>query len=127
MFENAKIDCDNIFKNYEDLNMVEQGIYSCSEKLIYEMFFEEEGEEILKNIADAELYNRSFEDNSLNCDPNTWVSWWLIEIKIENSQVFFNYENECGMEYSEKLELTDIMFLKKVIKYIKKELDKIEE
>ena len=127
MIEYAKIDCENIFKNYEDLKMAERGIYSCAEKLIHEMFFEEEGEEILENIADAELYNRSFEDKSINCDPNTWENWMLNEIKIENSHVFFIYENELGMEYSERLEYTDIEFLEDVIKYVKRELDKIKD
>lgn len=127
MIEYAKGDCENIFKNYEDLKMAERGIYSCAEKLIHELFLDEEGEEILENIADAELYNCSFEDKSLNCDPNTWENWMLNEIKIENSHVFFIYVNDNGMEYPERLEHTDIEFLESVIKYIKTELDKIEE
>lgn len=87
---------------------------------------DEDGEQILENIMDDELYNRSFEDKSVNCDPNTWDNWLLNEIKIDNSHVFFIYENEMGTEYSERLEYTDIVFLEDVIKYIKKELDKIE-
>lgn len=127
MIEYAKSDCENIFNNYEDLKMAERGIYSCAEKLIHELFLDEEGEEILENITDGELYNRSFEDSSIYCDPNTWENWKLEEIKIENSHVFFIYVNDRCMEYSERLEHTDIEFLESVIKYIKTELDKIEE
>ena len=126
MIEYSKGFCENAFKNYEDLKMAERGVYSCAEKLFHELFMDEEGEQILENIMDAELYNRSFEDKSVNCDPNTWENWLLNEIKIENSHVFFIYENEMGTEYSERLEYTDIVFLEDVIKYIKKELDNIE-
>ena len=126
MIEYAKGDCENIFKNYEDLKMAERGIYSCAEKLIHELFMDEEGEEILANIMDAELYNSSLEDKSINSDPNTWEYWILNEIKIENSHVFFIYENEMGAEYSERLEHTDIEFLVDVIVYINRELYNIE-
>lgn len=126
MIEYAKGDCENIFKNYDDLKMAVRGIYSCAEKLIHELFLDEEGEEVLESIAYEELYNRSFEDKSINNDPNTWENWMLNKIKIENSRVFFIYVNDNGMEYSERLEHTDIEFLENVIKYIKKELDKIE-
>lgn len=126
MIEYSKDFCENVFKNYEDLKMVQQGIYSCAEKLFHELFMDKEGEQILENIMDAELYNRSFEDIGINCNPMTWENWLLDEIKIENSHVFFIYYNDMGTEYSERLEKTDVVFLEDVIKYIKKELDKIE-
>lgn len=127
MIENAKTNCEIIFKKYEDLNAVKQIIYSYAEKLINKLFTDERGEEILVNIEDAELYNRSLEDNSANYDPNTWENWLLNKIKIENSRVFFIYMNDNGMEYSERLAHTDIEFLEEIVKYIKKELDRIED
>lgn len=126
MIEYAKADCDNIFKNYEDLKMAERGIYSCAVKLIHELFMDEEGEEILENIMDGELYNNSLDNRSDVSDPNTWEDWMLDELQIENSHVFLIYHNEVGAEFRERLEHTDIVFLEEVIKYIKKELDKIE-
>lgn len=126
MFENAKTNCENIFKKYEDLNAVRQSIYSYAEKLINELFTDERGEEILVNIEDAELYNRSLEDNSANYDPNTWEYWLLSDINIVNSHIFFSYLNDAATEHSERLEETDIDFLKDVIRYIKKELDSIK-
>lgn len=127
MIENAKTNCENIFKKYEDLNAVKQSIYSYAEKLINELFTDERGEEILVNIEDAELYNRSLEDNSANYDPNTWEDWLLSDINIVNSHIFFSYLNDSATEHSERLEETDIDFLKDVIRYIKKELDRIED
>lgn len=126
MIEYAKADCDNIFKNYEDLKMAERGIYSCAVKLIHELFMDEEGEEILENIMDGELYNKSLDNRSDVSDPNTWEDWLLDELQIENSHVFLIYHNEVGAEFRERLENTDIVFLEEVIKYIKKELDKVE-
>lgn len=126
MIEYAKGDCDNIFKNYEDLKMAERGIYSCAVKLIHELFMDEEGEEILENIMDGELYNNSLDNRSDVSDPNTWEDWLLDELQIENSHVFLIYHNEVGAEFRERLENTDIVFLEEVVKYIKKELDKIE-
>lgn len=126
MIEYAKGDCDNIFKNYEDLKMAERGIYSCAVKLIHELFMDEEGEEILENIMDGELYNHSLDNRSDVSDPNTWEDWLLDELQIENSHVFLIYHNEVGAEFRERLENTDIVFLEEVVKYIKKELDKIE-
>lgn len=127
MIENAKTNCENIFKKYEDLNAVRQSIYSYAEKLINELFTDERGEEILVNIEDAELYNRSLEDNGANYDPNTWEYWLLSDINIVNSNIFFSYLNDSATEYYERLEETDIDFLKDVIRYIKKELDRIED
>lgn len=127
MFENAKTNCENIFKKYEDLNAVRQSIYSYAEKLINELFTDERGEEILLNIEDAELYNRSLEDNGANYDPNTWEHWLLSDINIVNSHIFFSYLNDAATEHHERLEETDIDFLKDVIRYIKKELDRIED
>lgn len=126
MIEYAKGDCENIFKNYEDLKMAERGIYSCAVKLIHELFMDEEGEQILENIMDGELYNHSLDNRSDVSDPNTWEDWMLDELQIENSHVFLIYHNEVGAEFRERLEHTDIVFLEEVIKYIKKELDKIE-
>lgn len=126
MIEYAKGDCENIFKNYEDLKMAERGIYSCAVKLIHELFMDEEGEQILENIMDGELYNHSLDNGGDVSDPNTWEYWILNEIKIENSHVFFIYENEMGAEYSERLEHTDIEFLVNVIVYINRELYNIE-
>lgn len=126
MIEYAKADCDNIFKNYEDLKMAERGIYSCAVKLIHELFMDEEGEEILENIMDGELYNKSLDNRSDVSDPNTWEDWLLDELQIENSHVFLIYHNEVGAEFRERLENTDIVFLEEVVKYIKKELDKVE-
>ena len=126
MFENAKTNCENIFKKYEDLNAVRQSIYSYAEKLINELFTDERGEEILVNIEDAELYNRALEDNSANYDPNTWEYWLLSDINIVNSHIFFSYLNDAATEHHERLEETDIDFLKDVIRYIKKELDSIK-
>ena len=126
MIEYAKGDCDNIFKKYEDLKMAERGIYSCAVKLIHELFMDEEGEEILENIMDGELYNHSLDNRSDVSDPNTWEHWLLDELQIENSHVFLIYHNEGGAEFRERLEYTDIVFLEEVVKYIKKELDKIE-
>lgn len=125
MIEYAKGDCENIFKNYEDLKMAVRGIYSCAEKLIHELFLDEEGEEVLENIMDGELCNHSL-DNRSECDPNTWEHWTLDKMQIENSHVFLIYHNEVGAEFRERLEHTDIVFLEAVVKYIKKELDKIE-
>ena len=116
-----------VFKKYEDLNAVKQIIYSYAEKLINKLFTDERGEEILVNIEDAELYNRSLEDNSANYDPNTWENWLLSDINIVNSHIFFSYLNDSATEHSERLEETDIDFLKDVIRYINKELDRIED
>lgn len=127
MIENAKTNCEIIFKKYEDLNAVKQIIYSYAEKLINKLFTDERGEEILVNIEDAELYNRSLEDNSANYDPNTWENWLLSDINIVNSHIFFSYLNDSATEHSERLEETDIDFLKDVIRYINKELDRIED
>ena len=127
MIENAKTNCEIIFKKYEDLNAVKQIIYSYAEKLINKLFTDERGEEILVNIEDAELYNRSLEDNGANYDPNTWEHWLLCDINIVNSNIFFSYLNDSATEYYERLEETDIDFLKDVIRYIKKELDRIED
>ena len=127
MIENAKTNCEIIFKKYEDLNAVKQIIYSYAEKLINKLFTDERGEEILVNIEDAELYNRSLEDNSANYDPNTWENWLLSDISIVNSRIFFSYLNDSATEHSERLEETDIDFLKDVIRYINKELDRIED
>ena len=127
MIENAKTNCEIIFKKYEDLNAVKQIIYSYAEKLINELSTDERGEEILVNIEDAELYNRSLEDNSANYDPNTWENWLLSDINIVNSHIFFSYLNDSATEHSERLEETDIDFLKDVIRYINKELDRIED
>lgn len=127
MIEYAKGDCEIIFKNYEDLKMAERGIYSCAEKLIHELFLDEEGEEILENIMDGELYNHSLDNRSDVSDPNIWENWMLDELQIENSHVFLIYHNEVGAEFCERLEHTNIEFLADVIVYINRELYKIEK
>ena len=123
MIKYAKDDCICFFKNYQDLKIAEQGIYSSTEILIRELFKDEDGEQILKNICDAELYNRSFEDNRNNADPNNWENWMLNEIRVDNSQIFFDYENDMGTRFTERLENTDIVFLENVVKFIYIEID----
>ena len=82
--------------------MAEQRVYSYAEKLVHELFMDEEGEQILANIMDGELYNHSFEDNSINSGPNNWEYWLLSEIKIENSHIYEKFSKKahsfrCGM------------------------------